>query len=269
MRLPDDVEIGVFGGTGLYALLDRAVEYRVETPYGPPSDAVTVGELAGRKVAFLPRHGRQHTIPPHAIPYLANIFAFRKLGVSRVIAPSACGSLQPDIHPGSFVVSDQFVDRTRGRRDTFYDGPVVTHVSTAEPYCPELRALACDVIAGLGIPLHREGTCVVVQGPRFSTKAESRFFTSCGWHTVNMTQYPEVALAREMEMCYVNISLVTDYDAGVVATDGAGHAVTTDVMAVLQQNSRNVRDVIREMIARMPPERSCGCGSVLETSRIE
>jgi len=167
------------------------------------------------------------------------------------------------------VVSDQFVDRTRGRRDTFYDGPVVTHISTAEPYCPELRSLATSVIADLGITLHAEGTCVVVQGPRFSTKAESRFFTECGWHTVNMTQYPEVALAREQEMCYVNISLVTDYDAGLAGAPGTAAASTDDILAVLRSNNENIRKVIGAMVKQMPAGRQCLCGRCLASSRLE
>jgi len=267
--LPTDVEIGVFGGSGLYSLLDTADELKIDGPYGPPSDKVAIGTVAGRKVAFLPRHGRDHHLPPHGIPYLANIHAFRQLGIQRIIAPSACGSLQPHIHPGDFVVSDQFVDRTRGRRDTFYDGPIVTHISTADPYCPELRALAGSVIANLGIPVHTDGTCVVVQGPRFSTKAESGFFTECGWHTVNMTQYPEVALARELEMCYVNISLVTDYDAGLVGAHGTAAASADDVLAVLRSNNENIRKVIAAMLEGMPSERRCLCGGCLASSRLE
>ncbi len=267
--LPHDVEIGVFGGTGFYSLLEDAEAFKVDGPYGPPSDKVTVGRLSGRKVAFLPRHGADHSIPPHRIPYRANLHAFRKLGVRRIIAPTACGSLQSGIAPGDFVVSDQFVDWTRGRRDTFYDGPVVTHVSTAHPYCPQLRELAIAEVRAIGITCHPAGTCVVVQGPRFSTRAESEFFTRCGWHTVNMTQYPEVTLARELAMCYVNISLVTDYDAGVVAEPGRAPATADEIVGVLNRCNDSVREVIVRMVAAMPAERTCECGGVLSTSRLE
>ncbi len=267
--LPNDVEIGVFGGTGFYSLLENAIEYKIETPYGAPSDKVTVGFLNERKVAFLPRHAKDHSIPPHRIPYLANAYAFKHLGIRRVIAPSACGSLQAEIRPGDFVVSDQFVDRTRGRQDTFYNGPIVTHISGGEPYCPQIRELACQQIESLGIGLHRRGTCLVVQGPRFSTTAESRFFTACGWHTINMTQYPEVVLARELEMCYVNIALVTDYDAGVVAPPGTAPANTGEIVAVLKKNNDNVRKVIQRMVANMPADFNCQCGQTLSLSRIE
>ena len=268
MILPSDVLVGVFGGTGLYSLLETHAEYEVETPFGAPSGRVAVGEISGRKVAFLPRHGTDHSIPPHRIPYLANVFAFRELGVRRIIAPTACGSLRPNIHPGSFVVSDQFVDRTRGRRDTFYDGPEVTHISGGEPYCPQLRELASDSIAALGRPVHREGTCVVVQGPRFSTRAESEYFTKCGWHTVNMTQYPEVVLARELEMCYVNIALVTDYDAGVIGEPGTAPVSAEEVVAGLKKGNENVRRIIERMVSAMPEGFTCSCGATLSVSRL-
>ncbi len=208
-------EIGVIGGSGFYELLEGAEEVSVETPYGPPSDVVTVGEIAGRSVAFIPRHGRRHQWPPHAINYRANIDALKQLGVVRVIGPTAAGSLQPHIRPGEFVVCDQIVDRTSGRRDTFFDGPQTVHVSAADPYCPQLRQVAWEVLEGLELPAHRSGTVVVIQGPRFSTRAESRWFRGAGWEVINMTQYPEAILAREAEMCYVNVSLITDYDVGV------------------------------------------------------
>ena len=167
-------DVAVIGGSGLYSLLDDAHEVQLDTPYGPPSDAITVGEVAGRRVAFLPRHGRRHTIPPHKVNYRANVWAMRSLGVKAVISPCAAGSLQRHVEPGHFVVSDQFVDRTNGRADTFFDGPIVSHVSSAEIYDPTLRAIALDVIRAHDIPVHDGGTVVVIQGPRFSTKAESK-----------------------------------------------------------------------------------------------
>ena len=188
----------MFGGSGFYSLLDDVREIKVDTPYGPPSDSFFLAAVAGRKVAFLPRHGRRHTIPPHRINYRANVWAMRSLGVKAVISPCAAGSLQLAVEPGDFVVCDQFVDRTRGRIDTFYDGPIVTHLSSAEIYDPVLRRLAIDTIRDHGIEVHEHGTVVVINGPRFSTKAESRWFSDAGWEVINMTQYPEAWLCREL-----------------------------------------------------------------------
>ena len=261
-------QIGIFGGSGFYSFAEGPIEEVViETPHGSPSDAIALCEVAGQQVAFLPRHGRRHTIPPHAVNYRANLWAFRELGVTRVIAPSAVGSLSANIHPGMFVVNDQFIDRTTGRKDTFYDGPEVTHVSTAEPYCPQLRSLAIDAINGHGIPLQEHGTVVVIQGPRFSTKAESQWFTRAGFDIVNMTQYPEVALARELAMCYVTVSLVTDYDAGI-AGNVDEHVEATDVVAVLKKNTENVKRVLRTMLESMPPERKCNCIDALKFAKM-
>jgi len=253
-------DIGLFGGSGFYSFLENADELAVHTPYGPPSDRVAVGEVGGRQVAFLPRHGRGHSIPPHRINYRANLWAFRELGVRRVIAPCAVGSLQPGLAPGTFVVCDQLVDRTSGRPDTFYDGPVVTHVGFADPYCPELRALAADRGAALGIPLRPAGTGVVIQGPRFSTRAESAFYSAQGWHVIGMTQYPEAVLAREVEMCFVNVSLVTDYDVGL---EGVPPVSTREVIRILQQNNERLRAFLADLIPRIPEDRSCACGSAL------
>ena len=261
-------DIGIFGGSGFYEFVEGEVtEIKVETPYGPPSDTVALATVAGHQVAFLPRHGRAHSLPPHKIPYRANLWALHSLGVTRILAPSAVGSLQKHIEPGHFVVSDQFVDRTSGRADTFYDGPITTHVSSAEPYCPQLRALAIEATRTHGVPVHESGTCVVIQGPRFSTKGESRWFTQMGWDVVNMTQYPEAILARELALCYVNIALVTDYDAGVVAPADA--VQTRDVLAVLHQNNDRVRAVLGTMLERMPPARDCPCPDALKYARLE
>ena len=175
-------EIGIFGGSGFYEFAEGGIEeIKVETPYGSPSDQVALMTVAGRRVAFLPRHGKHHTLPPHKVPYKANLWALKSLGVTRILAPSAVGSLQAHIAPGHFVINDQFVDRTTGRADTFYDGPVVTHVSSADAYCPQMRALAIEATRQHGIPVHETGTGVVIQGPRFSSKAESRWFTQMGW----------------------------------------------------------------------------------------
>src|SRR5207253_3266479 len=233
-RCMSDAEIGVFGGSGFYSFLDDAEDVTVDTPYGPTSDRFVVGEIGGKRVAFLPRHGRNHSLPPHAIPYRANLWAMKELGVKRVIGPCASGSLSKHLPPGTFVVCDQIVDRTSGRRDTFYDGPIVTHVGFADPYCPELRPLAAACGTGLGIPVREAGTGVVIQGPRFSTRAESAFYTGQGWHVIGMTQYPEVVLARELELCCLNISLVTDYDVGI---EGVPAVTTQEVIRVLQHNN--------------------------------
>ncbi|BDI31755.1 5'-methylthioadenosine phosphorylase [Capsulimonas corticalis] len=260
-------EIGVFGGSGFYALSEtEPQEIAIETPYGSPSDTITLTTIAGKRVAFLPRHGRKHQLPPHKIPYRANLWAFQQLGVQRVIAPNAVGSLQAHIAPGHFVINDQFVDRTTGRADTFYDGPQTIHVSTAHPYCPHLRTLAIQATRAQDIPVHDGGTCVIIQGPRFSTRAESEWFSRMGWDIVNMTQYPEVALARELAMCYVNISLITDYDAGVVVD--SGHVEAVDVLEILRQNTENVKRVIHAMLETIPGDRRCDCADALKNAQM-
>lgn len=260
MALPK-VEIGVFGGSGFYSLLENAEEHRINTPFGAPSSPVMVGEIGGRTVAFLPRHGVAHDLPPHKINYRANVWAMKELGVSRIIGPNACGSLQPDVKPGDFVICDQFVDRTWGRTDTFYDGPITTHVSSADPYCPDMRAVAVAKARELGIPVHDGGTVVVIQGPRFSTRAESKWFASQGWEVINMTQYPECYLARELEICYCNISLITDHDAGA---EGIEPVSNDEVVRVFAENNEKLRGLLYAMIPALPHERPCVCASALE-----
>jgi 5'-methylthioadenosine phosphorylase len=261
----DRADIGVFGGSGFYSLLEGAVEQvSVQTPFGPPSDSIGIGHLGDARVAFLPRHGPHHRIPPHAINYRANLWAMAQLGVSRVIAPTAAGSLQPHIKPGDFVVCDQFVDRTYAREQTFYDGPRVVHISTAEPYCPELRQHSIAVGRELGITVHERGTVVVIQGPRFSTRAESQWFSKQGWEVINMTQYPEAVLARELEMCYVNIALITDYDAGLEGETGVRPVSVTEVIRVLNDNNERVRRLIEGLLPRVLAVRTCPCARALE-----
>lgn len=245
-------EIGVFGGSGFYSLLDDVREIKVDTPYGPPSDSFFLADVAGRGVAFLPRHGRRHTIPPHKINYRANVWAMRALGVKAVISPCAAGSLREGVRPGDFAVCDQFVDRTSGRAQTFFDGPIVTHVSSAETYDPILRQVAIDVIREHGIPLHERGTIVVIEGPRFSTRSESRWFSQAGFDVISMTQYPEAYLCRELGMAVVNIALVTDYDAGVIAGTEAVDAKS--VLEVFQTNAARIQKVVLDMIARFPAD---------------
>jgi len=265
--LKERADIGVFGGSGFYEFLKGVEEVWVETPYGAPSDRVAIGEVAGRRVAFLPRHGRGHVYPPHRINYRANLWAMKELGVTRVIGPCAAGSLQPHVKPGEFVVCDQFVDRTTGRVDTFYDGPITTHVSSADPYCPELRELALAAARKKNIPVHPRGTVVVIQGPRFSTRSESRWFSSQGWEVINMTQYPEVILARELELCYVNISLITDFDVGL---EGDVPPVSHEqVLKAFRENNARLRDLLFDLIAAIPSERQrCQCGQALRHARL-
>lgn len=262
-------DVGAFGGSGFYRLLDDVEEHKVETPYGPPSDVVTIGRVGPKRVAFLPRHGRSHTLPPHRINYRANVWAMKQLGVRWLFGPCAVGSLQPHVRPGDLVLCDQFVDRTSGRADTFYDGPVTTHVSSADPYCPTLRQLVAQVAREHGLPLHERGTVVVIQGPRFSTRAESRWFRSQGWEVINMTQYPEAHLARELALCYVNISLVTDYDVGVEGDPTATPVTAEEVMRQFAANNAKLRDLILESIARLPETNTCPlCPRALDHARV-
>jgi 5'-methylthioadenosine phosphorylase len=226
-----------------------------------------VGTVQDRAVAFIARHGVKHQFPPHMVNYRANLWAFKQLGVERVIGPSAVGSLQPHVKPGEFVVCDQLVDRTNGRPSTFYDGPVTTHITFADPYCPTLREVALKAAAGLEIPLHDKGTVVVIQGPRFSTRAESSFYARQGWEVINMTQHPEAVLARELEMCYANISLVTDYDVGVMGeVEPVSHE---EVIRVFNENNARLRELLFRMIAEIPAERDCPCATALANARFE
>ena len=253
-------DIGVIGGSGLYALLDGATEHEVSTPFGAPSDAVTVADVGGRRVAFLPRQGRDHRFPPHRIPYRANLWALRSLGVRQIIAPCAVGGLRPELGPGTFVVPDQLIDRTSGREHTFYDTGAV-HVSFADPYCPVGRSTALAATQRHGISASAGGTMVVVEGPRFSTRAESRWFTSIGGAVVNMTGHPEAVLARELALCYTTIALVTDLDAGVEGD----HGVTQEeVFAVFADNTAIMRKVLLDAVAALPDERTCPCGHALD-----
>ncbi len=265
--MPEErAEIGVFGGSGFYSLLENAREINVETPYGAPSDKLAIGEVAGKRVAFLPRHGKAHQYPPHAINFRANLWAMKELGVTRIIGPTACGSLKADVKPGDMVVADQVVDRTTGRKDTFYDGPITTHVSFADPYCGQLRPIAIEALKAGDIRTHERGTVVVIQGPRFSTRAESKWFQQAGWEVINMTQYPECYLARELQICYVNISLITDYDVGLEGLD-VEPVSHERVMKIFAGNNERVKAAIFRIISAIPPERTCNCGSALVGAR--
>ncbi len=259
--------IGIFGGSGFYKFLDNIKEYTIETPYGLTSDTIAVGTVGDTKVAFMPRHGRNHHLVPHKVNYRANVWAMKQIGCKKIISPCAAGSLQEHVKPGDIVFCDQFVDWTKGKReDTFFEGPVVTHVSAAELYCPSLRELAISSAKKLGLSMHDKGTVVVINGPRFSSKAESIFFTNQGWEVINMTQYPEAYLVKEMDMCPINISLITDYDAGVVAgCEPVSHGA---VMEVFKNNISNLEKLLREIIANIDTVPPCKCSTTKDDSRF-
>ncbi len=260
-----DAEIGIFGGSGFYSFLDRVDEVAVETPFGPPSATPVVGEIGRKRVAFIPRHGRDHGLPPAQINCRANLWAMKELGVHRIIGPCASGALRADLALGEFVVCDQFVDRTSGRRDTFYEGPVTTHVSAADPYCADLRAILVNTARELGIPVRDGGTVVVIQGPRFSTRAESAWFQQMGWDVINMTAYPEGYLARELELCYANISMVTDHDVGVAGAAPVSHET---VLQVFEENNARLRELLFAAIPKIGPQPDDVCATALEGARI-
>ena len=261
-------KIGIIGGSGFYDLATGLKEIKVETPYGAPSDKIAIGKISGRRVAFLPRHKKEHDLPPHLINYRANIWALKSLGVERIITSHAVGSLQKGYRPGDLVVLDQFVDRTRGRIDTFYDGPIATHVSTAFPYCPQIRNLAIAEAKKNKLDLHETGTVVIIQGPRFSTAAESLWFTRMGWHVVNMTEYPEIVLAREKEMCYTAIAVVTDFDCGLIAEGKVKPVSTKEIVESFKENINKVKNLMLAMIENWPEKRNCECGESLKHARF-
>jgi 5'-methylthioadenosine phosphorylase len=262
-----EAAVGVFGGSGFYRFLDDVEEVAVETPSGSPSSPVAIGDVDGVPVAFIARHGHRHEVPAHRVNYRANVWAMRELGVRRLIGPGAVGALKAELELGEFVVCDQFVDRTRGRADTFYDGPETTHVSAADPFCPDLAELIVETGRELGIHVQRGGTIVVVNGPRFSTRAESSWFQRAGWDVIGMTAYPECHLARELELCYAGISMVTDYDVGV--REGH-HAASGDaVLAVFQSNLARLRDLLFAVLPKVPPQPPEHlCATALRGARI-
>ena len=257
--------IGIFGGSGFYRFLDDVEEMPLATPYGPPSAPVRIGKVEGVDVAFMPRHGDEHSLPPHRINYRANVWAMREVGARRIIGPSACGSLRKDIGPGTFVICDQFVDRTQARESTFYDGPQTTHVSAADPYCPDLSRTLAEAGREEGIPMVEGGTIVIIQGPRFSTRAESRWFAESGFDLVGMTQYPEAWLARELELCYANISMVTDHDVGVEGTQPVSHE---QVVTVFQENNVRLRELLFAVIPKIGPQPQDECATALAGARV-
>ena len=257
-------EIAVIGGTGFYQFIDNAIETTVNTPYGFTSDSISLGSMWGKKIAFLPRHGKHHQHPPHMVNYRANLWALKQLGVSRIIGPCAVGSLKPTIHPGHFVFCHQFVDRTSGRKDTFFDGPKTVHLSAADPYCDELRKIGIGAAQRLGIDYHGEGTMVVIQGPRFSTRSESKWFSQMGWEVVNMTGYPEVMLARELGMCYLNVSLITDYDIGLEGRPDVKPVTAEEVTKVFTEHNEILKNLVKEIIRETPVVPGCLCHEELK-----
>jgi len=254
-------EIGVIGGSGLYEFVDAIDEVAVETPFGPPSAPVVIGEVAGRRIAFVPRHGRGHQFPPHRIPYRANLWALRSLGVRQVLAPCAVGSLDPGRGPGTLAVPDQLADRTTSRAQTFYDEGGAVHVPFADPYCPVGRAHAIAAANAAGWPAVPSGTLVIIEGPRFSTRAESRWYAAQGWTLIGMTALPEAVLARELALCYTTIALVTDTDAGVEEGEGVTQA---EVFRVFAANMERLRTVLVNAIESLPAQRDCRCPHVLD-----
>ena len=255
--------VGVFGGSGFYSFLDEVEHRTVETPFGPTSAPIAMGRIGDRAVAFLPRHGTAHEFAPHLVPAKANLWAMREVGVQQVIGPCAAGSLRGAVAPGDFVVLDQLVDRTWGRPDTYYDAGDRHHVSFADPYCPELVPLAIAAAKRLDIPVHERGTVVVVQGPRFSTRAESRWYRSQGWDVINMTQYPESYLARELGLCYLGIALVTDYDTGVEDDPTVEPVTQEQVFAFFDDNLHQVRRLLFDLVPTLPAEPACNCADAL------
>lgn len=271
MILPQErAHVGIIGGSGLYdpGIVEGAKEIKVDTPYGSPSDYIIVGEVKGVRVAFLPRHGRGHRFPPHSINYRANIWALKSLGVKWVVSVSAVGSLRWDYKPGDFVVPDQFIDMTKNRRHyTFFDGPVTVHVSMADPFCQSLREKIVETAGRLGIPVHPRGTYVCIEGPRFSTRAESKVWKEVfGADIIGMTLVPEINLACEAQLCYATIAMVTDYDVW------AERPVTAEeVMRVMSENAQKAKKLLYELVPQLsgePEERKCSCCRALENAIV-
>ncbi len=262
----EKAEIGIIGGTGIYEpeMFGDVREIKVHTPFGEPSSLISIGDYQDIKVAFVPRHGRNHTLPPHRVNYRANIWALKQLGVSRIIASSAVGSLRDSYKPGNFVIPDQFIDRTKKRIDTFYEGGQICHISSADPFCPQLREFFFNFIQGLGsLKVHKTGTYVCIEGPRFSTRAESRLFRQWNADIIGMTLYPECILAREVGICYTSIAMVTDYDVWAEKP-----VSTKEIMRVMTENVENFKRVIIDAIPQIPKKRECPCEHSLREALI-
>lgn len=260
--LEPEASVAILGGTGFYSLADDLQPIDRVTPFGPTSAAVNVGRFGGKTVAFLARHGNSHEYPAHRVPYRANLWALHSLGVKTLISTFSCGSLQPKIAPGDFLICDQIIDRTHNRDSTFYEPPNTYHPTFADPYCADLRAAAVSSAEELRLPLHRNGTVVVIQGPRFSTKAESRAYSKMGAHIINMTQMPEAILATELSICFVGIAMVTDYDAGISAPEPGPDAEPVSmemVLANLRKNITKVHELVEHLVSFLPESRVACC----------
>jgi len=257
--------VGIIGGSGLYELLANATAHTIRTPYGPHSEGLTTGVFGGREVAFIPRHGLGHAHPPHLVNYRANLWSLASLGVGQVIAPCAAGSLQADLTPGTFVVPDQVVDRTSGRASSFVEHGAV-HVRFADPYCPVVRATLSDAARADGGAFADSGTMVVIDGPRFSSRAESIWYQQQGWHLVNMTGQPEAALARELALCYSPLAVITDMDAGV-----AGNPAVTqfDALATFARSLERLNHVLDKAVRGLPEHRECECPQALNGMDVD
>lgn len=260
-------EIGVIGGSGLYSMsgLTDAREIRVKTPFGEPSDAIVVGALDGKRVAFLARHGRGHRLLPSELNFRANIYAMKLLGIQRIISVSAVGSLQEDLRPGEFLVVDQFIDRTKGRHSTFFGNGIVAHVTFDQPTCPQLSSTLADACVSSGVPVHRKGTYVCMEGPQFSTLAEANFHRANKWEVIGMTNVTEAKLAREAEICYATMAMITDYDCWHPQHDSVSVA---QIIATLNQNATNAQNVVREAVKTLSSNVTCKCGSALKHAII-
>src|SRR5712672_16689 len=259
--------IGIIGGSGLYAMngLTNTREIRVKTPFGEPSDAIVLGTLEGKRVAFLARHGRGHRILPSEINFRANICAMKQLGVERIISASAVGSLQEDLRPGEFLIADQFVDRTKNRVSTSFGGGLVAHVTLDKPTCGQVSAVLADASAKCGVKVHPRGTYVCIEGPQFSTLAEAHVHRQLRFEVIGMTNVTEAKLAREAELCYATIAMITDYDCWHPEHESVTGA---QIIATLNQNADNAQKVLREAVRAMPAERSCKCGAALQHALI-
>jgi len=255
--------IGLIGGSGFYdtKMLNKAEQKKIHTPFGATSDLVTTGEFEGKKIAFIPRHGGKHSINPSQVNYRANVWAMKELGVQRIIAANAVGSLKEEMKPGELVIVDQFIDLTKNRKNTFYEGTQVCHISTAEPFCKELRKILIESAQKLSLPFHEKGTCIVIEGPRFSTKAESMLFKSWDTDIINMTLCPEAVLAREAEICYAAIAMVTDYDCWKDS-----HVTGAEVVKIMKENVHKMQLLVKEALPLIPEQRKCECKDALKSA---
>ena len=258
-----NIKIGIIGGSGLYKLLQNSKQISINTKYGKPSDKITIGFIKNKRIAFIPRHKTNHSIPPAQVPYLANIEAFDGLNIKRIIATNAVGSLNIKYKPGDFVLFDQFINMTN-RKDTFFNASKVVHISSADPYCSELRGIALKIGKKMKLRIHDKANAVIINGPRFSTKAESRFFNMIGGDVINMTQYPENVLAKENAMCYLGIGIVTDYDAGIYK--GTKPVSSQEINKIFNKSIDKLKKLIFNIITEIPEQRNCACKNSLDNA---